>query len=84
MSDDKTPAPEPARSWWDYYAHVGVVVTLFLYFSALLTWLIRAFLTGGTPERIMTTVVIPLLLFILTTIATVLIVIIREGKKQPD
>lgn len=74
--------PPVVRGWWDYYAHLGVLAWLVAYFAGLLTWLIRALVTGGTPERIMTTLVIPLLLFILGTVGTVFWVIIQEGKRH--
>ena len=81
MTGQGSQAPPVRRGRWDYYAQLGVVGALFVFFSCIFAWLTRAFITGGVAERIMTTVVIPLLLVIFATIVTTVLIIIHEGKK---
>jgi hypothetical protein len=72
---------EKAAPAADFWLHMGLVLFIAAYFGAVFFWFARLFVTGGTEEHVVMSLVIPVLLVLGVVSVVGLLLIVLEGRR---
>lgn len=65
----------------DFWLHMGLVLFVAAYFGAVFFWFARLFVTGGTEEHVVMSLVIPVLMVLGLVSVIGLLLIVLEGRR---